>query len=212
MTKKTDKVYSLMNVFNGNILTASLHSVPWRTKVAFEKSKESILHTRKRNWKLSQFNINREMLDNFINDTKIDNSWTMGVHKIWVKEDQIDELYTALAWATLNNYCNWEKQTALFGAFIFHLDANLFIEYESFKAPANNEKYLKDHKLGKQFLTFLEEFGVLSYSQGSYNLVNGTWQRVKEKRSPFCMAELELVSREIKDVNVVFECEIAVKK
>lgn len=200
--KKTDEFYSLMNVTNGNILSASLNPVSWSFRV--DKGK---LHTRQRNWKLSQFQIdNSEVLDFFINSEKIDSRWTMGVHEIWVKEEDIDSLYAALALATLRNFCgqwNYDKQKSLFGAFLFHKDPKLFIELD-FTATKNSAfSQLKTLKAGHEFLEFLESFGVLSFSKGQ-EYKNGKWVD-REGRSFFSTAELDLVKRQRKDIVTCFE-------
>lgn len=200
--KKTDEFYSLMNVTNGNILSASLNPVSWSFRV--DKGK---LHTRQRNWKLSQFQSESvEVLDHFINAETIESRWnSMGVHEIWVREEDIDSLYATLAMATLRNFCGYAKQKSLFGAFLFHKDPKMFIELDFTSRDGDASRILKEHKLGKEFLEFLETFGVLSFNRGGHRYQNGTWTQVPEKRSFFSVAEIELVERQRKDIVTTFE-------
>ena len=92
--------YSLLNVVNGNILSAALNPIPWNKQYSVEKCE------RPRNWKLSQFQVqNTEVLTYFVESEKIDNRYSMGIYEIWVKEEDIDELYKALAISCINNFC-----------------------------------------------------------------------------------------------------------
>jgi hypothetical protein len=198
--KKTDKFYSIMNVTNGNILSAALHGVSYSYR---NKDKT---HIRKRNWKLSQFQSESvDVLDHFINAESIEGRWSMGVHEIWVKEEDIDELYGTLAMATLRHFCGYDKQKALFGAFLFHKDPKLFIELDFTSRNGDASRILREKKFGKDFLDFLESFGVLSFNRGGHRYVGGKWLQVEDKRSFFSVAEIDLVERERKDIITTFE-------
>jgi hypothetical protein len=198
--KKTDKFYSIMNVTNGNILSAALNGV------SYSRRNKDKVHTRQRNWKLSQFQVESiDVLDHFINAETIEGRWSMGVHEIWVKEEDIDSLYGTLAMATLRHFCGYAKQKALFGAFLFHKDPKLFIELDFTSRESDGPKILKERKLGKEFLEFLETFGVLSFNRGGHRYVNGKWIHVEEKRSFFSVAEIDLVERERKNIVTTFE-------
>lgn len=202
--KQTDEFYSLMNVTNGNILSACLNGVSWGLKHKLKETGE--VHTRQRNWKLSQFRTDSvEMLDHFINSEAINGKWSMGVHEIWVKEEDLDLLYGHLAMAVLRHFCGYAKQKALFGAFLFNQDPKLFIELDF----TNNEReimtIMKEQALGKKFLDFLEAFGVLSFSKGGHKYVNGKWTVVEADRCFFSTAELDLVKRKRKDITTTFE-------
>lgn len=130
----------------------------------------------------------------------------LGVHEIWVKEEDIDYLYAALALATLRSFCgqwNYEKQRSLFGAFLFHKDPKLFIELDFAGNKHAAATQLKALKAGKEFLEFLESFGVLSFSKGQ-EYKNGKWVD-RGDRSFFSTAELDLVKRQRKDIVTCFE-------
>jgi hypothetical protein len=197
--KKTDKFYSIMNVTNGNILSAPLNGVSY-----FYRNKK--VHKRRRNWKLSQFQVESiYVLNHFINSEPIENKWSMGVHEIWVKGEDIDSLYRTLAMATLRHFCEYTKQKALFGAFLFHKDPKLFIELDFTSRESDGPRILRERNLGKEFLEFLETFGVLSFNRGGHQYVNGKWVQITEKRSFFSIAEIDLVERERKDIVTTFE-------
>lgn len=203
--KKTDEFYSLMNVTNGNILSAKLNGVYY-----YHQSKDKV-HTRKRNWKLSQFQIDDfDLLDYFVNGEKIDIDarWSMGVHEIWVKEEDLDELYAVLAISTLRNFCgryNHDKQKSLLGAFLFHKDPKLFLEKEWTGTRNSPVALLKELKAGKEFLEFLESFGVLSFAKQGNKYVNGKWVTLDGSRHFFSVAELEVVKRQRKDIITTYE-------
>lgn len=204
--KKTDEFYSLLNITNGNILSAPLNPAQYRWG-----GDDSKLITRQRNWKLSQFQTEHSsVLDSFINNASIDTPFywrSMGVHEVWVKEEDIDSLYAVLALVTLNNFCGYyssEKQKALFGAFLFHKDPKLFIDID-FTATRNSaSSELKKMKAGKEFLEFLESFGVLSFAKGR-QYVGGQWVESTEDRCFFSISELDLVKRQRKDIITTFE-------
>ena len=200
MAKGTDKVYSLLNVTNGCVLSAKLNSVS-----TWNKETGTIL-TRRRNWKLSQFQQwGPDILDYFINAAPMSDPyhWSMGTHEIWVKEEDIDELYTMLGLATLRNFCSWDKQQILFGAFLFHKDPKMFLESDLSTRKDNAKKMMKDLKCGKEFMEFLEAFGVLSFQKREYN--SQTHRAEETHKYFFSSNELELISRERKEIITTFE-------
>ena len=204
MAKKTDKVYSLMNVTNGNILSATLHGMYWNTTHS-----DKTVHVRKRNWKLSQFNIHgNEVLDYFLNGNAIEATgrYTMGVQEIWVKEDEIDLLYASLACCVLCNFTRvWENQKVVFGAFILNENPEEFLTRSKFKSPM---KELVQRKLGKKFLMFLEQCKVLSFNTGGFTCSGGKWVAKPEGRNFFAFNEIELICKERQEIVTSFEYEI----
>ena len=196
MSKKEEKqeevYYSLMNITNANILSARLNDLSWDTQ-------RKKTHMRQRNFKISQFQTHHyDILTYFLNSESMETRWTMGVHEIWVKKEDIDDLYAVLAIACLNNFCNsWEKQNALFGAFLFNKDPDLFIATDFVSSQQKSVSLLKQLHLGKEFLEFLETFNVLSFIKRS-----GQNQGV---RNFFSVAELELIARPRKDIITKFE-------
>ena len=195
MAKKTDKFYSLINITNGNILSSYVHGVSYWGK------KDGELVKRQRNWKLSQFDIiSHDILDYFINNNQIKKQsfyWTMGVHEIWVKEEELDMLYVVLANAVLNNFCTYDKQKALFGAFLFHKNPTLFLSEDFTSTRASTTALMKKLKCGKEFLLWLETFDVLCFSRNKY--------KQDAEKCFFSFNELEVVSKERKDIITTFE-------
>jgi hypothetical protein len=196
MSKRSEQeYYSLMNVTNGNILSAHLNSMSW-------SASRKEVHVRQRNFKISQFQTeSSSVLKYFINNEDMDTrAWcSMGIHEIWVKEEDIDELYLVLALACLCNFSpSWDKNKALVGAFLFHKDPQLFLT-EDFMGTYNSAtKVLKNNHLGKEFLEFLESFNVLSFIKERYG-------EGANKRSFFSTSELDLIKRERKDIITKFE-------
>lgn len=184
--------YSLMNVTNGNILSARLNPIPWGVR-----RKE--VHIRPRNFKISQFQTGSDILSYFVNSEPIEDRWSMGVHEIWVKPEDIDELYTVLGSSCLNNFCpSWKKQSALFGAFLFHKDPELFLALDFTATTTSAERILKSNALGKDFIYFLEEFNILSFIKSHYG-------DDAKQRNFFSTAEIDLVKRTRKDIVTKFE-------
>ena len=184
-----------MNVTNGNILSGRLNAVPWRWG---DKKK---VFTRRRNFKISQFQTwGPDILDYFVNGSPIKLSYrTMGVHEIWVKPEDVDELYSVLALSCLNNFSSsWKKQSALFGAFLFHKDPELFLSIDFNSTDNQAGRVLKEKQLGKEFLTFLEEFNILSFIKSHYG-------SEANDRSFFSISEIDLVRRKRKDIITTFE-------
>ncbi|MHB8132180.1 MAG: hypothetical protein ACYDEX_24755 [Mobilitalea sp.] len=201
MAKKTDEFYSLLNVTNGNLLSAKLHSM------SYYGSSDNGIKKRPRNWKISQFDVeSHELLDHFVNGVPIqDDTWSMGVHQIWVKEEDIDMLYSALALAVLTHFCGYHKSKALFGAFLFHKDPQLFLT-EDFMSTQNSPKSTMIRlRCGKEFMDFLETFGILSFAKNRWVYANGKQTKIEEERHFFSSAELELVKRQRKDIITTFE-------
>lgn len=183
-TKLTEYVYSLINISNGNILTAKLN----RRHYTSEKDL-----ARTRNWKLSQFYLDdNSLIDAFICDSKIKNFpyQSMGTAQIWVKEKDIDGLYTAIALSVLWSFPQG-KDIALFGAFLFHYNSELFMDKE-FSSLIQIKAILLELKLGKACLEFLDSFGLLKY------------RRALNDDISFSMAELELIKREKSKINTTF--------
>ena len=203
MAKKTDKVYSLLNVVYGNILSGNLNGLSY----SIQRRKEH--HTRRRNWKLSQFQVgDRQILDFFINDKKMECNWSMGTHEIWLKEEDIDLLYGALALSVLYNFTrSWENQKIIFGAFILKKDPKEFLE-RSFTSTAAIIREIQERQLGKEFLTFLEASEVLSFNRGGHVYTNGRWTVIPENRSFFSVNEVELICKERQEIVTIFECDI----
>ena len=184
MAKKTDKVYSLLNVVNGNILSGNLNGLSY----SIQRRKEH--HTRRRNWKLSQFQVgDRQILDFFINDKKMECNWSMGTHEIWLKEEDIDLLYGALALSVLYNFTrSWENQKIIFGAFILKKDPKEFLE-RSFTSTAAIIREIQERQLGHVY-------------------TNGRWTVIPENRSFFSVNEVELICKERQEIVTIFECDI----
>lgn len=205
MAKKTDVFYSLLNVTNGNILSACLNGAYG----AYNKKEGDVL-TRQRNWKISQFNLwGTDVLDYFINSKTINvhSYWhSMGVQEIWCKEDEIDLLYTVLAVSTLQNFCSYDKQKALIGAFLFQKDPNLFLSEDFTSTHASAQSTMKKLKCGKEFLEWLETFNILSFAKSRYNYQKR--QHEDEQRFFFSCAELELISKERQYITTKFEMTI----
>ena len=193
MGKRDEQEYcSLMNVTNGNILSARLNPIPWGA------SRKEV-HVRPRNFKISQFQTGPDILNYFVNSESIESRWSMGVHEIWVKPEDVDELYTVLAATCLNNFCpSWKKQSALFGAFLFHKDPDLFMSLDFTSTVMAADRILKAEKLGKDFLFFLEEFNILSFIKSHY----GSYA---QKLTFFSTSEIEVVKRQRKDIVIKFE-------
>ena len=198
MAKKTDIFYSLLNVTNASVLSAKLNGVQYDYTGKREKIE------RRRNWKLSQFQIfDEDVLEYFVNAKPIDDKHyynSIGTEEIWVKEEEIDKLYMVIALSVLRHFCGYDKQKALFGAFLFSKDPQLFIS-ESIEDP---EKIMEKLKVGLEFLTWLDTFGVLSFAKSSFSHVNGTWVKAAEERHFFSIGELELISKERQDIKTIF--------
>lgn len=206
MSRKDDVFYSLRNVINGNILSSRLNGV---NGLYGGKEKEVV---RKRNWKLSQFQISsKDTLDYFVsggldkNKTTLwHETWSMGFEEVWVKKDEVDLLYAALAMATLSHFCAWDKQKCLFGAFLFNKDPELFHCIDFTSSSKLPEKILKKESLGKEFLMFLDSFGVLSYGNREFKYINNRSISIVKNRTFFAFAEIELISRKRSEITTEF--------
>lgn len=192
MAKKTDVFYSLMNITNANILSSTIFLPQnwWRMK-------PGEVFTKRRTWKLGQFCLGKSIvLENFINSEAFDTTYSMSAEEIWVKEEEIDDLYAVIAFSVLTSFCSYDKQSALIGAFLFQKSPELFLAEDFLTKHNQLFSMLKRLKLGKEFLEFLESFGVLRFSNTRYNSPN-------KKTYNFSCAELELVSRERKDIRTI---------
>ena len=201
MAKKTDVFYSLLNLVNGQILSAPLNGFnSWNLK-----SGETF--SRRRNWKTSQFSLGgSNILECFINSVPLDASYSLGISEIWVKEKDIDDLYTSLAFSVMSSLCHWEKQPALVGAFLFQKNPQLFLDTDFTSRYNSLYPTIVRLKLGMEFIEFLETFGVLKFTESRYKRLSSGQLTTKEdiKTYTFSTAEFELIKRERKDIQTIF--------
>lgn len=202
MAKKTDIFYSLLNIVNAQVLSGLLKGASdW-------KLKPGETFKRRRNWNITQFYLGgTDILDYFINETPLDSRYSLGVSEIWVKEEDIDQLYAVLAISVMSSLCTYDKQAALVGAFLFQKDPQLFLR-EDFTSRHNCLlPIILRLKLGKEFIDFLESFGVLQFTEAKYKYSSSVGHYVttnNTKTYTFSMAEFELIKRERKDIQTMF--------
>ena len=189
MAKKDsdELIYSLLNIVNGTLLSGKLN-YSW-TAYANAKTEQ----TRRRNFQTSQFDLaNLSTLSYFISGElpKL-NRWDFGFETIYVKEEDIDDLYFALAYSAMANFANsQEKEKRLFYAFILDYNPELFLSL-TVNNYSHIKSFLKKQALGKKFLQFLEEHEILSYTD-------------RGKRVKFSQLEYELISKKKSEVNKIF--------
>lgn len=188
------KVYTLMNVCTGNLLEAPVNNYGWWSGKP-EKLK-------KRNWTIGQFQYeNQFVLSNFIlNNNMPDHTYLhsgYGCSVMWVKEDEIDELYASVAACIIQHYClqNGDaKQNQIFGAFLFSMGIEVFSSVNVSTFP-QMRSYLRKAKKGKQFLQFLDAHGMLQFVQ--YGKTGSTQHCAS-------FAEIEVVSKDMSEIDKVF--------
>lgn len=200
MAKKTDVFYSLLNLINGQILSAPLNGFnSWSLK-------QGETFSRRRNWKTGQFILaGSDILEHFINNVPLDASYSLGISEIWVKEEDIDDLYAMLAFSVLYSLYHWEKQPALIGAFLFQKDPQLFLDTDFTSRHGSLYPIIIKLKLGKELIEFLETFGVLRFTESECRRLSGQWVTNPDvKTYSFSTSEFELIKRERKDIQTVF--------
>ena len=190
--KKQIKVYSLMSVSNGHILSATVRNTGHLKHAAKDC-----------NYTIGQFNTaSLDTLNHFIDDLpdeRKQNQYFMkygyGFQQVWVKETEIEDLYLIIASSIINNFSTYTskkaKENQVFGAFLFSLGIETFLNAD-ISTLVQMGSFLRKKKLAKEFLLFLDTNGILGFLGTSYTHIN--------KIIKFSFAEIDLVERQIEDV------------
>jgi hypothetical protein len=200
LAKKTDVFYSLLNLVSAQTLSGQLkQAYTWNMKPGETFS-------RRRNWNITQFYLGgTDILEYFINGVSLDTSYSLGSTEIWVKEEDIDQLYAVLAFSVMTSLCNYAKQSSLVGAFLFQKDPQLFLDEDFTNKHNSLFTMIIQLKLGKEFIEFLESFGVLKFTEASYIRHSGQYKQKQDRKTySFSTAEFELIKRERKDIQTMF--------